>query len=90
MDLYRRHISSQWSDAPKTDMGHFDKYYTCKYLGKDSSTPLGYKKIWAHIVYDVNHDGRHKSRLVADGHLTDIPVESIYYGIFPSVVSDSL
>jgi hypothetical protein len=26
----------------------------------------------------VKHDGRHKSRLVADGHLTDVPLESVY------------
>ena len=41
---------------------------------------MGYKKIWVHIVYGVNHDERHKDKLVADGHLTDIPVESIYFG----------
>ena len=29
----------------------------------------------------VNHDGRFKARLVADGHLTKEPVESIYSGV---------
>ena len=45
--------------------------------------------LWQNILsqgwnrsYDVNHDGRHKARLVADGHLTDIPVESVHYGVF--------
>jgi hypothetical protein len=47
-------------------------------LGKGSTPPPGYKKILCHIIYDVKHDGRHKSRLVAGGYLTPIPVESIY------------
>ena len=32
-------------------------------------------------MYDVKHDGRHRSWLVSDGHLTDIPVESVYSGV---------
>ena len=34
-----------------------------------------------HLVFDVKHDGRHKARLVADGHLTDVPVDSVYSGV---------
>eukprot|EP00957_Ditylum_brightwellii_P031038 2352072-Ditylum_brightwellii.AAC.1 len=33
------------------------------------------------MVYAVKHDGRHKSRIVAGGHLTDAPVESVYSGV---------
>ena len=33
------------------------------------------------ILYAVKYDGRHKARLVADGHLTPEPVESIYSGV---------
>ena len=29
----------------------------------------------------MKHDGRHKARLVADGHLTDVPLESVYSGV---------
>ena len=29
----------------------------------------------------MKHDGRHKVRLVADGHLTEIPLESVYSGV---------
>ena len=29
----------------------------------------------------VKHDERYKSRLVAGGHLTDTPVESVYSGV---------
>ena len=33
------------------------------------------------MVYDVMHDGRHKSRMVAGGHRTDTPVEATYAGV---------
>jgi hypothetical protein len=33
------------------------------------------------MVYDVKHDGRHKARLVAGGHLTDPNTESVYSGV---------
>jgi hypothetical protein len=38
-------------------------------------------KIRVHIVYNIKHDGRHKARLVADEHLTDIPRDSTYSGV---------
>ena len=44
-------------------------------------TPDGFQKIRVHFVYAVKHDGRFKARLVADGHLTKEPVESIYFGV---------
>jgi hypothetical protein len=31
-----------------------------------------------YFVFDVKHDGRYKTRLVADGQLTDIPLESVF------------
>ncbi|KAL7563771.1 hypothetical protein ACA910_020455 [Epithemia clementina (nom. ined.)] len=49
--------------------------------GKITNAPPGYQKIRAHLVFAVKHDGRHKARLVADGHLTKEPVETIYSGV---------
>jgi Reverse transcriptase (RNA-dependent DNA polymerase) len=49
--------------------------------GKVINAPEGYKKIRVHLVFDVKHDGRHKARLVADGHLTEEPVEDVYSGV---------
>ena len=43
--------------------------------------PADYKKIRVHWVFAVKHDGRHKARLVAGGHLTDAPLESVYSGV---------
>jgi hypothetical protein len=53
------------------DKGHHTK----------ASPPNGFEKIRAHLVFDVKHDGRHKARLVADGHLTNIPIDSVYSGV---------
>ena len=46
-----------------------------------SNTPNGYQKIRVHLIFAVKHDGRHKARLVAGGHLTPDPIESIYSGV---------
>ena len=32
-------------------------------------------------MFDIKHDGRHKARLVADGHLTEAPLSSVYSGV---------
>ena len=57
------------------------EYKTFTDKGKDNPPPPGYKKIGAHFVYDVKYDGRHKAIYVADGHKTDIPLESVYSGV---------
>ena len=40
--------------------------------------PKGYHRIKVHLVFAVRFDGRHKARLVADGHLTPEPIENIF------------
>ena len=47
-------------------------------------TPVGYKKIPYHFVFDVKIDGFRKVRLVAGGHRTDPPEENIYSGVVSS------
>ena len=37
--------------------------------------------ITLHLVYAVKHDERYKSRIVAGGHLTGTPMESVYSGV---------
>ena len=51
-------------------------------MGRNSQIPSGFKKIRTHLIFAVKHDGRHKARMVADGHLTDIPVDSVYSCVF--------
>ena len=38
----------------------------------------GYNKIRVHLIYDIKHDMRHKTRCVSNGHLTEIPLDSVY------------
>ena len=45
---------------------------------KVMNPPKGYHWIKVHLVFAVKFDGRHKARLVADGHLTPEPIENIY------------
>ena len=77
--LDKRNGNSKWIEATQLEMAQLDDYSTFKDVGKN--IPNGFKKIRVHLVYDVKHDGRHKARLVADGHLTDIPLESVYSGV---------
>jgi len=50
-------------------------------LEREAKPPDGYKRIRVHLVFDVKHDGCHKSCLVADGHLTKVLLESVYSGV---------
>jgi hypothetical protein len=72
-----------WREATDLEMSQLAAYDTFRDLGhKDTAPPpTGYKKIHTHLVYDCKHDGRHKAWMVADGHLTDIPLESVYSGV---------
>ena len=45
------------------------------------NSPKGYHRIKFHLVFAVKFDGRHKARLVTDGHLTLEPAENIYFGV---------
>ena len=75
--------NTKWQDAVVLELAQIDEYDTFQDLGpKDQATvPMGYKKIRMHLVFDVKHDGRHKARLVADGHLTQVPLDSVYSGV---------
>jgi hypothetical protein len=80
--------NSKWQDAESTERAQLHEYDTFVDYGKANivgnhvtNAPKGYKKIRVHTVYDVKHDGRHKARMVAGGHLTPIPIESVYSGV---------
>jgi len=73
--------NTKWQEATKLERQSQDEYQTFEDHGYKADPPKGYKKIWVHLVFDVKHDGRHKAHLVADGHLTDTPLESVYSGV---------
>ena len=49
---------------------------------KIGNAPKGYQKIRENFVFDVKHCGIFKARLVADGHLTKEPMETVNSGVF--------
>ena len=81
MHLDAKNKNSKWRDAKIIELEQINDYKSFKDLGYKAPIPKGYKKIRVHMVYNVKHNGRHKARLVAGGHLTNIPIESIYSGV---------
>lgn len=74
--------NTYWEDATRLELQQLMEYCTFDDLGKGTPPPSTlFKRIRVHLIYAVKHDGRHKARLVADGHLTDIPVDSVYSGV---------
>jgi hypothetical protein len=71
----------QASSAKGEVLDQLNNYDCFHDQGKGVNIPKGFKKIRVHLIYNVKHDGRHKARLVADGHLTSIPVDSVYSGV---------
>ena len=61
-----REGNTKWQDSEHLEVSQLYEYDTFQSLGIGAEIPEGYKKIPCHIVYDVKHDGRHKSRMVAD------------------------
>jgi len=79
----RENDNRRWQESEELEVKQLKDYNTFIDKGHKSRNrpPEGYKKITLHFVYAVKHDGRHKSRIVAGGHLTDAPVESVYSGV---------
>ena len=87
MRLDKENGNTHWQDAMDLELTQIHEYKVFNDTGKAKFhngkvvTPDGFQKIRVHFVYAVKHDGRFKARLVADGHLTKEPVESIYSGV---------
>ena len=77
--------NSKWYDAIKLEMESMLEYKVFKKWDKAildkhkkvMSSPKGYHRMKVHLVFAVKFDGRHKARLVADGHLNPEPAENI-------------
>ena len=62
--------NNKWKEATVYDKKHI------------TNAPKGHQKIRVHVVFDVKHRGKFKARLVADGHFTKEPMETVYSGMF--------
>ena len=89
MKFDKENHNSKWYDAIKLKMESTQSYKVLRggirlFLTKTRkviNAPEGYHKIKVHLVFAIKFDGRHKARLVADGHLTPEPVENICSGV---------
>jgi len=75
--------NTKWQDATTLEMTQLFDYECFEDCGINGEAPIpeGYKKIRGRLLFNLKHDGHHKARYVAVGHLTDIPVNSIYLGV---------
>ena len=73
----------KWQISNQLEQDQLHEYSAFHDKGKFhiSKIPQGYKQIKVHTVFNVEYDGHHKACCVADGHLTDTPVDSIYSGV---------
>ena len=81
MELDRQNGNTRWKDAETVELKQIDDYKSFLDKGKGYNPGPDYKKIRVHMVYAVKHDGRHKARLVAGGHLTETPIDSVYSSV---------
>jgi hypothetical protein len=90
MELDAENNNTKFRDAVAVEMGQINDYRTfidhgkAEYDAKSGrlvNPPPGYNYAKVHLVFDVKHDGRHKARLVCDGHLTMDPDESSYSSV---------
>ena len=80
--------NNKWKEAIDLEIEQIKEYQVFEDFGKavyDKNTitnaPKGHQKIRVHFVFDVKHCGKFKARLVADGHLTKEPMETVYSGV---------
>jgi Reverse transcriptase (RNA-dependent DNA polymerase) len=81
IEIDKQNGNTRWQDAEKEELKAILGYGTFNDLGKKAPPPKDHKRINTHFVYACKHDGRYKARLVAGGHLTDTPVDSVYSSV---------
>ena len=76
--------NTKWADSDQLEIKQLFDYEFAKDRGileACDPTLKGYTKIRCRMIYAVKHDGRHKARFVAGGHLTKEPTESVYSSV---------
>ena len=89
MRLDEQNGNNNWKDCTSLEMKQIMDYSTfdigekaaLNAQGKIKNAPAGYQQGRVHLVYDIKHDGRHKAQLVLDGHLTEVPLDSVYSSV---------
>ncbi len=68
-----------WCDAMQKEIKNVKVAFS--FLEDDQPTPIGYKEIPCHIIFDVKMDFTRKARFVACGHKTDPPAMLTYSSV---------
>ena len=79
--LDRENSDTQWQDSVALELSQLAEYSAFRSAGVHKHPPSGYKRIPAHIIFDVKQSGKRKARFVAGGHRTAPPKESVYSGV---------
>jgi len=81
LELDRINGNTMWIEAETTELNQIDEYKWFIDKGVGYNPGSDYKHIRVHMVYAVKYDGRHNARLVAGGHLTETPIDSVYSSV---------
>jgi hypothetical protein len=81
VEFDKQNDNNKWQEVIDTEMRQLNLYQTFIDLGQNADIPNGYNCIRTHLVFCVKHSGKFKARTVADGHLTDTSLESVYSGV---------
>ena len=81
IEIDKENGDTKWQDAMTLEVNSLQEYQTFVSMGKDKFPSKEFKRIKVLFVFAVKHDGRHKARLCAGGHLTDVPLDSVYSGV---------
>ena len=73
--------NTKWVDSEHLELKQLFDYKFAIDKGPGDQPLPGYTKIRCRMIYAVKHDGRHKARYVAGGHLTKEPEESVYSSV---------
>lgn len=79
----KKMVNMKWADATCLEMTQLMDYNLFKdaSIYKKVTPPDKYKKITGFLVFDVKHNVHFKACYITGGHLTEIPVNSIYFGV---------
>jgi hypothetical protein len=70
--------TTYWRDAIAKEMRNVSPAFEFR---DDDVMPPGYKHIDCHMIFDIKIDLTRKARLVAGGHQTEVPKESVYSSV---------
>ena len=81
MELDKANGNNLWREAERREFDQIDEYKTFIDLGTNKYPGDEYKKIKGYFVYDCKPTLKRKARLVANGNLTDTPIDSTYSSV---------